>query len=234
MDKLYIVIPAYNEADNIKQAIEQWHQIVKRVSPESRLVLIDDGSKDDTLQIARKMQGACSQLEVLTKDNGGHGAAVLYGYHYAIKKGADYIFQTDSDGQTIPEEFWRLWDDREMAGLLIGWRKKRHDGFSRVIITRVLRLVVFLNFRVWIRDPNTPFRLMRSAELSQVMKKIPANYHLSNVMMSVIYKKQKRYVKFYPITFLDRQGGKNSINIPNIISMGRKAVIEFMKLSRRA
>lgn len=232
MDKLYIVIPAYNESVNIKEVILQWYAIVKRVSRESRLIVIDDGSKDDTLAIARGMQGSCTQLEVLTKPNGGHGATLLYGYRYAIRAGADYIFQTDSDGQTIPEEFWQLWDSRELAGLLIGWRQKRQDGLHRTVITRVLKLVICLTFRVWIKDANTPFRLMRADELKQVIKKIPRDYHLANVMVSVIYKRQGRYVGFYPISFLDRQGGTNSINVRKIAAMGTKASVEFLKLGR--
>ena len=53
------------------------------------------------------------QLIPLDKPNSGHGATVLYLYRYAIENGADYIFQTDSDGQTNPEEFWQMYENRE-------------------------------------------------------------------------------------------------------------------------
>ena len=49
----------------------------------------------------------------MTKTNGGHGHTVLYGYRYAIEKGANYIFQTDSDGQRNPEEFDQFWVVKE-------------------------------------------------------------------------------------------------------------------------
>ena len=48
MDKLYIVIPAYNEEANIEQVIRDWYSVVEKVGGESRLVIIDDGSKDST------------------------------------------------------------------------------------------------------------------------------------------------------------------------------------------
>ena len=67
------------------------------------------------------------------KPNGGHGATVLYGYKYALKNGADYIFQTDSDGQTLPEEFEPFWKRRQKYDMVIGWRKDRQDGISRVL-----------------------------------------------------------------------------------------------------
>ena len=100
-EKLYIVIPAYNERDNIYQILDDWYPVVEKHSGggESRLVVIDDGSKDDTYAIMQEYAKTHSLFEPLTKPNGGHGATVLYGYHYALEHGADYIFQTDSDGQ---------------------------------------------------------------------------------------------------------------------------------------
>lgn len=233
MDRLYIVIPAYNESENIAEVIRSWHNIVSSVNADSRLVVIDDGSKDNTYEIMTELKTECPQLITLAKANQGHGAAVLYGYRYAIKAGADYVFQTDSDGQTIPEEFWQLWDQREKAGLLAGYRHRREDGWQRFIVTTVLRFVVFGCFRVWVTDANVPFRLMRADELKQIMKQIPPNYHLANVMVSVLYKKKKKYVQFFPITFRPRQGGENSINMKKIMVIGRKSISEFLRLKKK-
>ena len=76
MDKLYIVIPAYNEEENIDKVICDWYPIIEQHNGrgESRLVIIDDGSKDSTyakLQIAAQTR---EYLVPLTKANGGHGA----------------------------------------------------------------------------------------------------------------------------------------------------------------
>lgn len=96
---LYIVIPAYNEEENIENIVNDWYPVVvQRGNSASSLVIIDDGSKDNTRAILEKCRQSRPLLEVHTKVNGGHGAAVLYGYKYALSQGADYIFQTDSDG----------------------------------------------------------------------------------------------------------------------------------------
>ena len=124
------VIPAYNERENIQNIIEQWYQVVAPTGPESRLVIVNDGSKDDTWEIMKACQEGRPQFLPLTKENGGHGAAVLYGYQYALEAGADYIFQTDSDGQTLPEEFWPFWELRGQYDMIIGNRNHRQDGFS--------------------------------------------------------------------------------------------------------
>ena len=110
MEKLYIVIPAYNEEMNITSVAREWHTVVETISEDSKLVIIDDGSKDSTYQVLTELSKELPQLEVITKKNSGHGATVLYGYRYALEQNADYIFQTDSDGQTLPEEFYGFWE----------------------------------------------------------------------------------------------------------------------------
>ena len=112
MSSLYIVIPAYNESENIEKTIDQWYPVVERHNDEgnSRLVIINDGSKDNTYELLQKCAATRPLLVSLDKPNGGHGPTVLYGYRYAIRQKADYIFQTDSDGQTNPDEFEPFWN----------------------------------------------------------------------------------------------------------------------------
>ena len=112
-DRLIIVIPAYNEEENIENVVAQWHPIVEKTGGDSRLFVINDGSTDRTQEELDQLQGKYPQLRTVKKENQGHGATILYGYRCAIAEGADYIFQTDSDGQTLPEEFWKLWSDRK-------------------------------------------------------------------------------------------------------------------------
>ena len=231
MDKLYIVMPAYNEEANIEAVVSQWHPLVEKIGSDSRLVVMDDGSKDHTYEKLKDLQKKFPQLVGVTKENEGHGATVLRAYHYAVDHGADYVVQTESDGQTLPEEFWPLWENRQRGGLLIGQRKGREDGISRVCVTRVLRLVLFAVFRVWVKDANTPFRLMKASELEQVLKKIPEGFNLSNVIMTVIYEKENK-VTYYPITFRPRQGGVNSINLRKISRIGWQAVKDFRRIRK--
>ena len=139
-------MPAYNEEKNIGTVIEQWYPVVERIGGDSRLVILNDGSKDATYKKIQNYQKNHDRLIGIDKPNEGHGGTILRGYRYAVEKGADYIFQTDSDGQTLPEEFWQFWEKRQKCGLLIGYRQKREDGLSRIFVTRILRLVLFLIF----------------------------------------------------------------------------------------
>ena len=89
--KLYIVIPAYNEQENIGNVIDEWYPIVEKYNgnQESRLMIIDDGSKDSTFTIIQEYAKTRPLLLPMTKKNSGHGATVLYGYRCALEQGAD-------------------------------------------------------------------------------------------------------------------------------------------------
>lgn len=231
-DSLYIVMPAYNEEANIESVVKEWHEVVEKIGPESRLVVVNDGSKDNTYNKLLELSKTYPQLVPVTKDNSGHGATLLFAYNYAVEHKADYIFQTDSDGQTLPSEFYPFWDDRKLYDAIIGHRNHREDGFSRIIVTKVLKLVIRLTFGVSVTDANTPFRLMPRQTLEKYLPKIPKDFNLSNVMLSVLLVKNKENVKFVPITFRPRQGGKNSINMKRIFKIGVQAVKDFRQLRK--
>jgi glycosyltransferase involved in cell wall biosynthesis len=231
-EKLYIVIPAYNESANIERIVTEWHPIVKKIGNGSKLVIIDDGSKDETYAILKQLQQKYKLLDCVKKKNSGHGATVLFGYKYALKEKADYIFQTDSDGQTDPAEFWQFWEKRNKYDAIIGHRNHRQDGLSRVIVTRVLRFVIRLKFGVKVTDANTPFRLMTAKSLRENIRYVPDGFNLSNVILSVIYAKRKQKIVFIPITFRPRQGGKNSINVPKIFGIAKRALKDFSEINK--
>lgn len=234
-DTLYIVMPAYNEEANIEDVIKQWHPVCERIIAEgnnARLVIANDGSKDQTFAIMQQLQQQYPHLIPIDKPNSGHGATVLYLYRYAIKEGANFVFQTDSDGQTLPEEFWQMWEHRHEYDFQIGTRGGREDGKSRVFVTKTLRLVVWLMFGVWVKDANTPFRLMNAVHLQAIMKLIPEDFFLSNVAIAAIAVKKKEKIAWYPITFRPRQGGVNSINMKRIFKIGVKALGDFRMINK--
>lgn len=227
MDKLTVVIPAYNEEANIEKVVGDWHPVVERTGPESRLVVFNDGSRDNTYQVLKALCERFPQLEVVDKKNSGHGPTCLYGYQYAITAGADYVFQTDSDGQTCPEEFEAFWQHRKDFNFVIGVRRGRQDGIARKMVTVVLRMVLFATFGVYVPDANTPFRLMNAKALAIYLEQIPGDFFLGNALLSAVIVKRGDSVKWLPITFRPRQGGENSINLRKIFRIGIKALVEF-------
>ena len=235
METLYIIIPAYNEEETIRDVLDDWYPVVASHDGggQSRLVVINDGSRDGTEAILKAYAEDHPLFGFVTKKNGGHGPAVRYGYAYALKKGADWVFQTDSDGQTLASEFEAFWRVRQNADMVIGWRKERQDGKGRVLVSRVLRLVVRATLGVSLPDANTPFRLMRAEALREVLGRVPRDFALSNVLVASLFKRDKKVIIWRPVTFRPRQGGVNSINIKRIFRIGIKAVGDFNRIARR-
>ena len=232
-ESLYIVMPAYNEEANIGDVIRQWHPVCERIVSEgfvAKLMIANDGSKDSTFLIMQQLQSSFPYLLPIDKPNSGHGATLLYLYRKAIEAGATYIFQTDSDGQTLPDE---LWENRHKFDFQIGTRGERQDGKSRVFVTTTLRFVVWLMFHAWVKDANTPFRLMSVEKLKPVLDIIPVDYNLANVAVSAIAVRRNYNIGWYPITFRPRQGGINSINMKRIFKIGFKALGDFRKINSK-
>lgn len=233
MDTLYIVMPAYNEEENIESVVRSWYPVLEGKSESSRLVIADSGSRDRTHEILEQLRsGDFPQLEILHTDNQYHGPKVIALYKYAIANGADYIFQTDSDGQTDPEEFGAFWKARRKYAGIFGNRKVRGDGKDRAFVEKVVCALVLLYFGVKIPDANAPFRLMKAQTVAKYIDKMPEDYNLPNIMMTTYFAYYREPTAFRTISFKPRQAGVNSVNIPRIVKIGWNALGDFHKLKK--
>lgn len=229
MDVLYLVMPAYNEEENIERVIREWYPIVERHNKEgkSRLVVFNDGSKDKTAEKGKALMKELPLLEIHDKPNSGHGPTVICAYDYAIRMGADYIFQTDSDGQTDPDEFEAFWNARSQYDGIFGLRTSRADGVGRLFVEKVISCLLKFYFGVSIPDANAPFRLMKAEVVAKYLKRLPEDYCLPNIMLTTYFVYYKEKFAFRKISFKPRAAGTNSINLKRIVRIGWKALFEF-------
>lgn len=234
MDILYLVMPAYNEEENIEKTIKDWYPVVQKHNGDgkSRLLVVNDGSTDDTLDKGRALMADMPLFEIVDKPNSGHGPTVIYAYDYSIKSGADWIFQTDSDGQTNPDEFEAFWKLRHKYNGIFGKRVEREDGRDRAFVEKVVCFLLRIFFRINVPDANAPFRLMKADVLKKYLYKLDPDYNLPNIMLTAYFTFYKEKITFKEITFKTRQGGVNSINIRKIVKIGWKALGDFRKLKK--
>lgn len=229
---LYIVMPAYNEAQNLPELISEWYYLTE-VSEDSRILIINDGSKDNTVEVLTELQKKYPKLIFINKQNSGHGPSVTFAYKKALEAGADFIFQTDSDGQTQAKDFNTFWGNRHKYDLQLGYRFDRKDGIVRKFVSFTLSKVIKILFQENIKDANVPFRLYNKSALSKIIKYIPDNFVLSNVLCAVVANKfearNEISIARHKIDFLERQAGENSVNLKSIFKFAKTFIKQSLK-----
>lgn len=221
-------MPVFNEEECLAEVLSEWHPCAEEIG--ATLLLINDGSKDKSLEVLLELQKKYPFLMVADKENSGHGPTCLAGYKYALAQDYEWIFQTDSDGQTRANEFKSLWNqERDKNLAYFGYRPKRGDGLSRQVISKILSLVIFITHRIWVRDANVPFRLMHKDLLRTSIDGISENFFLANALQALNLCKNKT-LSWVPISFSPRIGGTASVRWLRFVSIGVKVFKDFFKI----
>jgi len=212
LPELLIVMPAYNEQASIRRVVEDWFREVERVVGNFVLCVIDDGSRDGTLAVLRSLQAEHGErLEVVSRENRGHGQTCMEGYRMAAAAGIPFVFQIDSDGQCDPCFFESIWEQREDYDVIYG-KRKREDGFRRVVSSMILRWMLRVRAGVDCVDPNVPYRLMRTKVCAPAFAGIPQDFFLANVGLAVLLRRSPGIRHgAVPIDFRERIGGEPSV-----------------------
>ena len=202
-------MPAYNEADLIETSVREWHtEVISRIEG-AELIVVNDCSTDATGEILRKLARELPGLRpVEPPRNGGHGKALLFGFTHVTQP---WVFQTDSDRQHLPAEFWSLWKLKDEFDFVLGTRRTRADGLVRATISTIMRLLNYLLWKTWIADANCPFKLMRRSALDRVLQRIPNDTFIPMVMVSVLARKMGFRVTEVMVTHMPRRGGTQSL-----------------------
>lgn len=217
MPDLMLVMPVYNEQASVRKVVLEWFSEVENWTEDFVFVAIDDGSTDGTPAILKRLREHLGpRFEIVSRANRGHGQTCLEGYRLAAARGVPYVFQLDSDGQCIPEYFFKLWRDREKFDVLYGRRVKRDDGWQRMLATNVMRACLLAWTGANCVDANVPYRLMRTDVAAPLLARIPSDFFLANVALAVLLRLTPgaRHGSV-PITFRERYGGEPRIKFSN-------------------
>jgi dolichol-phosphate mannosyltransferase len=207
INNLWVVMPVYNEEEAIGGVIDEWRQVLQETGVPYVFCILNDGSRDRSLEILREYERRYQEIKVIDKPNSGHGQTCLYGYRAA---GADWVLQIDSDGQCAPKYFPRFVDLSREHKAVFGFRRTRDDGFARWMVSRFVSLFTFAATGRWIRDANVPYRLVHRSLMEEVVQRIPDYFFLVNIYASVLIRNQEK-IRWVPIHFRDRSGGSPSI-----------------------
>jgi len=205
---LSIVMPTFNEKEIVEKVVREYCVRIISKIPDSEFIIIDS-SNDGTYEVLEKLRNECPGIKLMrTPYRSGHGRAILAGYRAAS---GEYVFQTDSDDQFDPEDFWKLYALREGNDFVLGVRENRHDPLHRLILTRVIRFVNCLIFGIWIRDANCPFRLMRRDVMSKFLGLIQGDMIAPNIALSIAAFSEGIRIAEVPVNHAERKTGEVSI-----------------------
>jgi len=232
--ELAIVMPIYNEEATIAGVVAEWTAALEALGIAFVLLAVNDGSRDGTAEVLERLARARpGRVEPVNKANAGHGRACRTGYERAVARGAAWTLQIDSDGQCDPRFFAEFWSSRAEADVIFGLRQSRDDGFARVLISEACRVVTSLLTGLDLKDANVPYRLIRTEALSRALARIPADFDMQNVALTLALKRDRglRW-RYLPIHFRNRQGGTNSIHLRRIFSMGWELVRSLGRIGK--
>jgi glycosyltransferase involved in cell wall biosynthesis len=229
---LAVVIPVYNEETSLTTLLNDWQAIFNATGIPYTIILIDDGSKDKSLQMLQTLQRSDPTLDVYTQTNAGHGPAILKGYRLAVKK-AQWVFQIDSDHQLDTAAFKTLWAHREQYDLLLAQRTDKNASFGRQCVSGVSKSIVRLLFGRGLHDVNSPYRLMRASELQIALEKIPDDSFAPNVLLSAWFIAEKKHI-FTTSTDLRRTEGQRRSKMNRYFLKGAiRSAIQTIQFRRK-
>lgn len=184
---LSLVMPCYNECDQIEHIIEEWTHCMREHQISFEWVVINDGSLDGTGRVLDRLRKEHRYIRVVHQLNGGHGKAVRRGYELAR---GTWILQIDSSGCFEPSDFPLLWEKREEATLLVAQRTHRLDSFFHRALIKLLTKFIRSTYKVDILDPDVSFRLFKREALLPLLRTVPKATDSINLAMTVVLKKE--------------------------------------------
>ena len=170
MDNLQILMPAHNEENSIEDQVKKVHKVLKKKIKFSFLIC-EDGSKDKTLDILKKIKKKYNIQIISKKNKQGYSIAVMSGIKRAKAK---FLLIMDSDGQCDPKEIFKFWNNRNKSDVICGWRIKRKDFLYRKFFSDFARLIYMMVFNVRLKDPSFAFSLINKKTYKSLLNFSPS------------------------------------------------------------
>ena len=206
--ELTIVIPVYNEEQNLSRVRETFETYFQSARIPSQVLFVNDGSKDNSLQLIREIAGANPLFTYIAFDrNYGLSAAIKAGIDNTITQWVGYI---DADLQTTPEDFNILAEYCEAYDLVTGIRTGRRDSFTKNLSSKIANGIRRTFTHDGMDDTGCPLKILKTAKA----KKIPMFNGLHRFLPAMILL-QKGTVKQVPVRAFPRIAGKSNFHFWN-------------------
>lgn len=224
--KILMIVPAYNEEENILNTCQK----IKEFSKELDYIVINDGSKDNTLKILQ--ENNLNHINLI--NNLGIGGAVQTGYKYAFENNYDIAIQFDGDGQHDINYVKRICEPLEkgQADMCIGTRylDKTSSEFQSTFMRRLGSSIISLFIKICchkkITDPTSGFRAVNKKVIEEFAKEYPKEYPEPESTVSLLVNGYK--IKEVPVSMNERIGGTSSIRLWKSVDYMVKVVLAII------
>ncbi|WP_055045724.1 glycosyltransferase family 2 protein [Devosia sp. A16] len=226
MAHLSVIIPAYNEAENIIGALEDVFRDVAPVVPDLEVIVVNDGSRDDTATLAGKFAAAEPRVRVVTQPNQGHGPALSNGLGMAT---GEWVLLLDSDRQASLEDFAAHWALTRQYDVILGLRRPRSDPFYRQIISFFMRVLLLAALGQNVKDGGAPYKLLRRAVWNEARSAMRPNCWIPSVLLAAAaLERDGLKVIQLPIRHRARDHGPSTLNLKRLGAFCREGVSDIL------
>jgi glycosyltransferase involved in cell wall biosynthesis len=224
-----IVMPAFNEAESIHSILGEIHRVI----PQIDVLVVDDGSSDDTATIAKSFGVFVMKLPF----NLGVGGAMRAGFRFALNNNYDAVIQIDSDGQHDPIYVPELLNKLNDADIVIGARFAGQGTYkvsvARKLAMKVLSTSLSAICRTKLTDTTSGFKAMGPRSVQLFASVYPVEYLGDTVEALVIASRANLKVTQVPVVMRERHGGEPSqSSLKAVIYLGRAFVALIVGLSK--
>jgi len=228
-EKILVVIPTYNEKENLENIVSR----IFEVEPKVNILIVDDNSPDGTGKIAETLKKTDKRVDVLHRvEKTGLGRAYLDGFRYALKNGADIVFEMDADFSHNPEYLPKFLKEIKDYEVVVGSRYVSGVNVINWPMSRLL-LSYFANLYVrWITgmpitDATGGFKCFRRTALERInLNQISSSGYSFQIEVNYLCWKSGMKIKEIPIIFVDRQLGESKMSTGIV----REAMLLLWKL----
>lgn len=213
---LSVFFPLYNEEGNVKNSVEKAIKVLETLKIDYEILLINDGSKDDTGKIADNLVKENPKIRAIHhQQNLGYGEALKSGFYNSKY---DTIVYTDGDGQFDFSEINKFLEKIEGHDLVIGYRIKRQDPLFRILFKQGWQLSLLLFFGLTLKDVDCGFKMLRKKVLEKIPHLESSRGAMINAEITIKAKKYGFRVGQVGVNHYPRLSGKpTGASIPVII-----------------
>ncbi len=222
-ESITISIPAYNEEATLDKLVRQSREVLKSLTEDYEILLINDGSRDRTGTIADTLAKEDSRIRVIHHPvNWGFGRTLQEVF---TKPSKEWVFFIPGDGQIPPEELRTLWPHRGQADFILGWRVDRQDPWMRRFTAGVYNLLISVVLGRRVHDVDS-VALYRKSILRDILLTAQSVFLHAELCLKVCRKGAR--MKEVPIAHRSRQGGQAAGNKPGVIWQTCRELLSYV------